>query len=221
MFPRWGFSLTTFYPFVVLIAQLTLHLAFQWRTEGKEAAHLNSPSGEGLCLSVCPEGLFDAPIVYSSVLCLTLIYCAPLLRILLVQIWKQPALLWTFLKKGRNWQRSCGWPTCGMKHSRWGSSVLWIGLDCDSGAAAVLRMGRASPPVKASGQTSRRCTAFISDPEVPCWAPCWRWAPYVYRHVLSLFLPQNVPFVKLHEVIIIRNNADFHTKKPQKPYQKE
>lgn len=41
--------------------------------EGK-AAHLNSPSGEGLCLSVCPEGPLDPPIVYSSVLSLTLIF---------------------------------------------------------------------------------------------------------------------------------------------------
>ena len=40
------------------------------------------------------------------------------------------------------------------------------------------------------------------------------WAPYVYRHVLiSLFLSQNITFVKLQGVKIIRNNANFHTKK--------
>ena len=105
---------------------------------------------------------------------------------------------------------------CGMKHGRRGSLVLWIGLDCDKGAAAVLRMGEggfhpwmwvARHP--GDTQLSSQTQVYHIGHHVES-----AWAPYVYRHVLiSLFLSQNTTFVKLQGVIIIRNNANFHTKK--------
>lgn len=50
----------------------TLH--FNEGLKEREAAHLYSPSREGLYVSVWPEGPLDPQIVYSSVLSLTLIF---------------------------------------------------------------------------------------------------------------------------------------------------
>lgn len=192
----------------------TLHFNEELK-EGK-AAHLYSPSREGLYLSVCPEGPLDPQIVYSSVLSLTLLFIV--------------LPFWESLSRSGGSPLCCGpsWRSedtgsglqadlpCGMKHSRRGSLVLWIGLDCDKGAAAVLRMGEGGfHPwmwvVRHPGDTqlSSQTQMYHIEHHIES-----AWAPYVYRHVLiSLFLSQNITFVKLQGVIIIRNNADFHTKK--------
>ena len=172
---------------------------------------------------VCPEGPFDLQIVYSPVLSLTLIFIVHSFResssssFGSSQPYRGPPCRCE--ETGSHLQ---GDPPCGMKHSWRGSFVLWIGLDWDQGVAAAVRMGGGRlQRTNAGGQTSRRCTAFSSQTRKYHVEHRVESKPlYVYRHVLGLFLYQNIAFVKLQVVIITRNNAASHTKKSLSTYPK-
>lgn len=190
----------------------TLH--FSEEPLEREAAHLNSPSEEGVGRSVWSAGNFWPTDYLYPQLSLTLIFIMHSFWESSCSLWEHPGILWISLQM---WRSTHIHP---VEWSKVGEVALFPGLGWVVTEVGQLWENWGGRPWPTNGRfwdIQKLHSLYFSNLEVPLKDHVESKPMYVYIPVLGLFHFQNIGFVKLQVVTITRNNADFSQQQQQIP----